>query len=303
MNKVLTVKPIPATLGADHPEAPNTVLPKHEFSMGLIAPKGSGKTTLLINLMMYYKNYFNTIIVFSPTVKNDDKWDWVKEQPLLSENQKLIKWIKKLRAKELKANEIVQSQPRGDALEGLMNISLVSGLRKSTKDDEFDGKIPEDCFIAEYTMEDLENIIQQQQQMVELLHEYGQTKHMANRMLIIFDDMVGSSLFNSSRSNPFKKLNTNHRHSSASLLMVSQAYKEIQKTVRTNFTCLILFKIFNEKELEAIYEEYPMGMKKDQWHEAYDYCTEGEHAFMFYNIMKPPALRTMKNFTEHVFFK
>lgn len=228
--KVLTVKEIPVTFGADHPEAPNIVLPKHEFSMGLIAPKGSGKTTLLINLMMYYKNYFHTIIVFSPTVKNDDKWDWVKKQPLLQENQRLIKWVKKLKAKELKSNEIVQSRPKGDALEGLMNLGIVSGLRKN-KDDEFDGLIPEDCFIAEYTMEDLEQIISQQQQMVELLHEYGQTKHMANRMLIIFDDMVGSSLFNSSRQNPFKKLNTNHRHSSASLLMVSQAYKEIQKTV------------------------------------------------------------------------
>jgi hypothetical protein len=34
--KVLTVKEIPVTFGADHPEAPNLVLPKHEFSMGLI---------------------------------------------------------------------------------------------------------------------------------------------------------------------------------------------------------------------------------------------------------------------------
>ena len=258
--------------------------------------------------MMYYKDYFHTIIIFSPTVKNDDKWEWLKQQPVLAENTRLTKWIKRLMAKELKSNDVVQKRPTGTALEGLMNIGLVSGLRKN-KDDEFDGTIPEDCFIAEYTMEDLETIVSQQQQMVELLHTHGQTKHMANRMLIVFDDMVGSSLFSGSRANPFKKLNCNHRHSSASLLMVSQAYKEIQKTVieliqvRTNFTCLILFKIFNEKELEAIYEEYPMGMKKEQWIEAYNYCTDGNHAFMFYNIMKPQQLRVMKNFTEHVFFK
>ena len=80
--KVLTVKEIPVQLGASHPNSPNEVLPKHEFSMGLIAPKGSGKTTLLINLMLYYKKYFHTIIIFSPTVKNDDKWDWFTKNNL-----------------------------------------------------------------------------------------------------------------------------------------------------------------------------------------------------------------------------
>lgn len=32
----LVIKPIPTPSGADHPEPPNDVLPKHEFSMGFI---------------------------------------------------------------------------------------------------------------------------------------------------------------------------------------------------------------------------------------------------------------------------
>jgi len=71
--KSLVVKPIPTPSGADHPGPPSDVLPRHEFSMGFIAPKGSGKTTALINLLHFYKGFFNTIIVFSPTVKNDEK--------------------------------------------------------------------------------------------------------------------------------------------------------------------------------------------------------------------------------------
>jgi len=38
----------------------------------------------------------------------------------------------------------------------------------------------------------------------------------------VFDDLVGSSLFSAKKDNPFKKLNSNHRHYSASLLMVTQ---------------------------------------------------------------------------------
>jgi len=79
----LEVKPIPVPLGFNHPDTPGDILPRHEFSMGIIAPKGSGKTTVIANLLKFYKGrellnlgYFHTILVFSPTVASDEKWDW-----------------------------------------------------------------------------------------------------------------------------------------------------------------------------------------------------------------------------------
>ena len=71
----LNVKEIPVSEKV-HPQPLNDILPRHEFTMGLIAPKGSGKTTLIANLINFYKGYFHTILVFSPTVACDDKWDW-----------------------------------------------------------------------------------------------------------------------------------------------------------------------------------------------------------------------------------
>lgn len=68
-NQRLVVSEIPIPLGSKHEPVPFDVLPSHEFSMGLIAPKGAGKTTLICNLLNYYKGYFHSIIVFSPTVK------------------------------------------------------------------------------------------------------------------------------------------------------------------------------------------------------------------------------------------
>lgn len=39
----LIVKPIPVPKGFIHPPPKNDILPSHEFTMGIIAPKGSGK--------------------------------------------------------------------------------------------------------------------------------------------------------------------------------------------------------------------------------------------------------------------
>lgn len=295
--KALQVRPIPIPLGAKHAETPHSSLPNHEFSMGLIAPKGAGKTTLICNLLSYFKGYFHSIYIFSPTVNNDEKWDWVKDQRLLVENKPLKAWIKKMQEKEVHDNPIVQAPSAMASVDDLVNG------RKEYEDEKFTGKIPDDCFMAEYTEEDLKSILDQQQALVDLLKEFGKTKHMANRILFLFDDLVGSSLFSGARKNPFKMLNTNHRHFSASLIMVSQAFKEIPKTVRTNFTCLILFEIFSDSEIEAIYNEYPMGLKKDQWHELYRYCVSEDHGFLYYNIQKPKHMRIMKNMSEVVFFK
>jgi hypothetical protein len=248
---------------------------------------------------MFYKKYFHTIIVFSPTVKNDDKWVFVKKQQLLLENKPLKKFLKDLEKKKEKA-EFVQNRPKNTPIDGDTSVDVVEGNKGETEE-RFNAEIPEDCFLEEYNERDLISILNEQQKMIDLLVAHGKTKHLANRTLLIFDDLVGSSLFNSSRTNPFKKLNTNHRHYSISMLEVSQAYKEIMKTVRVNWTCLILFNIFNAKETECIYEEYPMGMKKDQWYKVYDYCVDGPHNFLFYDISKSPQMRIMKNFDQYVY--
>lgn len=72
----LVVNPIPVPKGYIHPVPKDEILPRHEFTLGLIAPKGSGKTTVIANLLNFYRGYFHTILVFSPTVASDEKWDW-----------------------------------------------------------------------------------------------------------------------------------------------------------------------------------------------------------------------------------
>lgn len=71
--------------------------------------------------------------------------------------------------------------------------------------------------------------------------------------------------------------------------------------MRTQFSCLIVFEIANEKEVLAIYEENPMALKHPDWVEVYEYATEGDHDFMFINYQKPKRLRIMKNFQSVLF--
>ena len=291
----LKVQEIPIPPGAKHPPLPkgDGILPGHEFTMGIIAPKGSGKTTTIANLLMFYKGYFNSIYVFSPTINSDEKWDFIKRQKLLSKNTRLEKWMEKMRKKAKDKDAVVK--PINPAAE------IEQFIPKQDK--EFDGTIPDENYFHEYNEKVLMEIIQDQKALVDILKSHGETKHTAHRILIVLDDMVGSDLFSNRRDNFFKMLNANHRHSSLSMIMVTQAYNEIPRTVRTQFSSCIIFEIPNEKEVEVVYKEQPVGMKMKDWLEVYDYCTADDYSFMFINYQKPKRLRVMKKFDQYVFIE
>jgi len=158
---ILDVKPIPTPNAFNHPAPPSNILPRHEFTLGLIAPKGSGKTTLIANLLKFYKGYFHSILIFSPTVASDEKWDYVKQQPLLGENLPLKQWLLKKQKKNTK--------------------SVVEGKKEEPELEPHDPLIPEDCFYSDYDEDTLAGIMDEQMQLVRMLKEHGKSKHMANR--------------------------------------------------------------------------------------------------------------------------
>jgi hypothetical protein len=113
---------------------------------------------------------FHNIIVFSPTVSSDEKWDYIKKVPLLVENIALKDWIKK-QSEGNHENPVVDKLPVKDEFEGIV----------ADRDPQFDGKIPENCFFEDYDEEVLKDIYQQQMNVVKLLKNHGKTKHLANR--------------------------------------------------------------------------------------------------------------------------
>tara|TARA_R110002126_G_scaffold78877_4_gene196190 strand:+ start:3697 stop:4566 length:870 start_codon:yes stop_codon:yes gene_type:complete len=285
----LEVKPIPVG-SDDHPEPPHFALPKHEFTWGFIAPPGSGKTTLLCNLLLMYKGYFNKIKVFSPTVLSDEKWDYIKKQKLLVENKPLKEWVEK-KMEEENATDVVSERP-------------ISKEMQVAKEDEFTPYLTDEDFYDDYQDFEFRELMTEQKGVIDMLKGYDKPKFLADRLLVIFDDLVGSPLFKGQKGNYFTGVTTRHRHHGASFMVVSQGYKEIPKTIRTALMCLSVFEIGNEQELKVIYEEFGMGLKWADWMEVYENAVDGDdYGFMFFNYQKPRGMRMMRKFDKFLMVK
>lgn len=333
--KALIVKPIKEPSGAEHPPPLSDVLPTHEFSMLIIAPRGSGKTTLILNMLSeFYKGYFHSIKVFSPTMNGDSKWTTIKKMKgILSENKHKKELEKKSGSSKGKQvdsdseseddgkdeNKPMSGHPYsyttawhslfastkpppvavGDKDEVTQAAtSLHRAQKKGSK--KFTGKIPHKDFYSDYNEDDLQKIMTESMEEIKKFKKVGKTKHHADRQLIIFDDLVGSNLFSGKKNNPFRRLNTTLRHYSTSVIMVSQAYKEIPKTVRVNASVVILFDIANQSELQSLYEENNAGLPQDKWLSIYRYCTAEPFNFMMINYKLPKPERIWKNLSEQI---
>lgn len=268
-----------------HPKPMHKILPQHEFSMLIVAPKGSGKTNFICNLILkHYKGYFNRILVCSPTVNNDEKWDIVKEtKNVLKRNYKLERALNSKDVRKKIKRVVFHSEEQRE--------------HDKQKDNDWDGKIPDSDFFT--NLEDLVPVyLSKQQDTIEKLRDLGhgsKSKFIADRMLIVLDDQAGmykGSNFN----NPIVNYVIKHRHYSSSCIIVTQAYKAVPKTIRSNCNALILFEIPNLAELKVIYEENPEGLTEKEWLQVYKYCTSEPFSFMYSNNKFPKGMRIYKNF-------
>ncbi len=160
-------------------------------------------------------------------------------------------------------------------------------------------QVQQDCLFEDYSEETLQTIMENQDTIVRYLTDNGKQMTDADHMCIVFDDMVGSGLFNAKRNNAFKRLTVRRRHFCTSVIGVVQAYKEFPKTSRNNTNIYILFKIDSDEELVAIYRDFPCGLTWPVWRRVYDYCTREPYSFMMINLqVKDPKFRIIKNFDE-----
>lgn len=334
---MLKVKEIKEPTGATHPPPVSDVLPTHEFSLLLVAPRGQGKTTLLLNFLTdFYKGYFHSVKVFSPTMDGDAKWETVRKMKGILAKNPHLKELEDAPAHGTKEDDsdeedggeqerVVDGKhaysyetawnqlfattvrnPKEMISEKLpKDVKLVGHGRTMPgkgrdKDKKFTGKIPSKDFYTEYDEDTLQRIMEESLAQIVKFKKVGKSKHNADRQLLVFDDLVGSSLFSAKKVNPFRRLNTTLRHYSTSIILVTQAYREVPKTARINASCVILFEIANTSELEVIYEENNCGLTKEEWFKIYRYCVSEPFNFMFINYKRKKEERIMRCFTEQI---
>jgi hypothetical protein len=250
--------------------------------MIIIAPKGSGKTNLICNLLLkHYKGYFHRVLVSSPTVNNDEKWDLVKRtKNILAENKALDRELNlKSKGKKLK---IVYSDEKS--------------LQEQIKDkNSWDGNIPEEDFFAD--LDRIPELIKNQQDILDKLKDIGvdeKRRYVIDRQLLIMDDQAG--MFKQGTHNPLTNFVIKHRHTSTSVIIVTQAYKSIPKPIRNNCNAIIIFDIPNRSEMTAIYEENPNGLSLKDWISLYEHATSAPFGFLYINSKFVKGERMFKNF-------
>lgn len=197
------------------------ILPAHPFRMYVVGSSGSGKTNFLLNLLSrkcFYKNYFDSILVVSPTALNLD--------------------------------ETYQSL-----------------------------KLPERNYF-EPSEEVLETIMEIQEDRIE---EYGKEK--SPKVLLILDDIVSYKQFCSSPI--LLKFAVMSRHWNISMVILSQAYHRIPKSVRLQMSSIVYFKGSN-RELEVLADDFAApGYSNSAFKNKIKKATNERYSFVFIDINKP----------------
>lgn len=277
-----------------HPPMQSSVLPQHEFGLLVVAPPGSGKTNLICNLLLnHFKGYFHEVLICSPTVKNDPKWERVlNTKHIMVENKKLDKILGQGARKAKRKVPRIIHKSDGDPNDY---------AKEEAEDTKFDGKIPEGNIFD--NLDEIPRRLKKQldtaKQLEEMGYEPSDIKFLLNRVLLIEDDCAG--LYRgTNKQDPLTNVAFKRRHYGCSMIKVSQQYTAMPAGHRVAMDSVIIFEIPNIKELDTIYENWQMGLNHDDWLEVYKYCTAEPFDFMFYNTKKPKKERIYRNFTEHV---
>lgn len=212
------------------------VLPKHPFRMYVVGASGSGKSNFILNLLTrknMYKDYFDTILVVSPTAVHLDP---------------------NYRALNLKEDHFFD--PDEEVLERIMEIQE------------------------------------------EVIEEKGKSE--APKVLLVLDDIISYKQFVASPI--LLKFAVMSRHWNISLMILSQAYHRIPKSVRLQMSSIVFFKGSN-KELEVLSEDFGVaGKSYKEFMRAISYATNKRFDFFFVDLHRTIENgRYRKNLTEYLF--
>lgn len=213
------------------------ILPEHPFRMYVVGSSGSGKSNFILNLLTkkdMYHNYFDEILVISPTAVNLDPSYKVLNLP--EENY-------------FPCDENV--------LDRIMTI----------QEENIEGKDGD--------------------------------KSNAPKILLILDDIVSYKSFCNSKM--MLKFAVMSRHWGISMMILSQAYHRIPKSVRMQMTVVIYFKGSN-KEIEVLAEDFGApGLSAKAFRTIIANTTSKRYDFFFVDTNRPvDEGRFRKNLSDFI---
>ena len=175
-------------------------------------------------------------------------------------------------------------------------IYIVSPSLKTAKNNPFEC-IPEDQIENELTVDFLNRF-------------YDEVEGSGERVLLLLDDVVNDIRKNKGVDKSLAKILYNRRHITAdggdeangvSVWLTSQVYNRIPLMIRKAANGIIAFKLKNVKEIMSIYDEFVVGMTKEQFMQVLKYVYKNPYDFLFMNMDEPFDEMYHRGFNKLIF--
>ena len=172
-------------------------------------------------------------------------------------------------------------------------VYIVSPSLKTAKEDPFEC-LPPEQIENELTVDFLERFV-------------NEVTESGKRVLLLLDDVVNDIRKNKGVDRALAKILYNRRHITAdggdeangiSVWLTTQAYNRIPLMIRKVATGLIAFKLKNVKEIQSIFDEYVVGLTKDQFIDILKYVYRSPFDFLYINMDQPWDDMYHRNFSQ-----
>ena len=150
----------------------------------------------------------------------------------------------------------------------------------------------------------------QQEPTVDFLHRFEEEiKDSGEKVLLILDDVVNDIRKNKGVDKVLAKILYNRRHITAdggeeangvTVWLTTQSYNRIPLMIRKVANGIIAFKLKNVKEILSIYDEFVMGLSKEQFMDILKYVYKDPYDFLFMNFDNPWDEVYHRNFNKLV---
>jgi hypothetical protein len=172
-------------------------------------------------------------------------------------------------------------------------VYIVSPSLKTAKDDPFEC-LPLEQIENELTVDFLDRFV-------------NEVSESGKRVLLLLDDVVNDIRKNKGVDKALAKILYNRRHiiadggdeaNGVSVWLTTQAYNRIPLMIRKVASGLIAFKLKNVKEIQSIFDEYVVGLSKEQFIDILKYVYQTPFDFLYINMDEPWDDMYHRNFSQ-----
>jgi hypothetical protein len=142
----------------------------------------------------------------------------------------------------------------------------------------------ETLYFDHYNPEDLQHIIDTQHKVI--LNMKKRNLNNLYSILIIVDDFADDPSF-SRHSKLLHSLFTRGRHSSISTIVSTQKFTSVGQIIRVNATFLCVYRLRNQKDLDAFLDEVSGTVGRKELLEIYNLATKEPYSFLYINLVSP----------------